>query len=148
MSPTYLHEIPETARHHVARHLSSKPSRLNWIDFVVHEDALMAIHPSSALSGDARTLFTRLTTMRSETEDRNMIHVKLDSSFPSCLTKWFQCVGESITELETLHYRMNLNPGAMESMLNALEKNCHALQRLHIYKLSRNPCLSRAYLGR
>lgn len=69
MLSSRLHELTESALHNVLRHLSSKPSKLDWVSFVQIQDALMAVHPSIPLRDAMLESLTRLVVEESRESD-------------------------------------------------------------------------------
>lgn len=132
-----LHELPESALQNVLRHLSSKPSRINWAGFVPFEDALTVVHPLSILREVALSLFTRLSVTRrgvNGEEDELRLLFPNDSD-PSLLSKWFQCPGGSLSEFTYVGNLTALDPEAMELMVKAFEENCILLRELMVFSL-------------
>lgn len=132
MSPTRLHELPESALQRVLRHLSSKPARWNWRSFVDSEDALTALYHCSALRGVARESFKRIVVHVLDNGERelgnlDMVHLRSTND----LIRWCQAAGESLTELAFAADRhRDVARKEDESILQALEGNCHFLRRL------------------
>lgn len=136
MKPTRLRGLSKSTLQRVLRNLSAKPATLNWVTFVAPDDALIALHPSSALCSVARESFTCLSTkLAVPNHEENMVHLQNDSN-PSRLTKRFQSGGESLTELTLGGKLTAADSEGMDTMLQELEQNCVALRRLDISDFS------------
>lgn len=89
------------------------------------------MHPTNALCDIARDTFKRLCVHpQSIFENSDAVHVPGMGSL-ALLTRWFHSAGTSMKEL-SLDDPLDAPSLAIDSMLDALEENCHNLRRLAI----------------
>lgn len=131
MTSTRRHELPESAAANVVRHLSSTPSRFNWVTSVQFGDALMAVHPSSGIRDPVRQCFTRVgpKKVRGDLDEEPVLHLPTKRPHPSTRTEWFQNAGESLEEL-SLPQALSGDTEDLNPMLEALVEKCLSLCRL------------------
>lgn len=134
MASTRAHDLPDAAAHNVLRYLSSSPSALNWVSFVSPEDALTAVHPSSARRSAARESFTRVSTTPAKLGEGAAVHLPNDED-PALLKRWFKCAAGFLVGLTLDGGLDNLLPGELVPKMAALEENCHALRELDISRI-------------
>lgn len=130
---TFLDCLSEAALENVARYLSFCPTRAEWVAFVALQDAMSALHRSSALADVARRHFTRFCISG---RGKVMGHSMMSGEHPSLLLQWIQVVGKSMESLRLDYSLKFLDFKGLLSLMDMPHESCLSLHKLDLRNIS------------